>query len=98
MSTTRSTDMGEYTLVEVGEPTVTNPTVWYSQDVVWKAGTAQGNAATIRQNALNALAANRTYTALAAPSTAQNTAQIKALSQQMNSVIRLLLGQLDATN
>lgn len=56
------------------------------------------NLATLQTQATNALATNRTYAALASPSTAQNTAEIKALAQQMNVVIRLLLNQLDATN
>lgn len=56
------------------------------------------NQQTLQQQALTALVNNRTYTGLASPSTAQTTAQVKALSQQMNGVIRLALGQLDATN
>jgi N-acetylneuraminic acid mutarotase len=38
---------------------------------------------TLRQNAASALATNNTYIGLASPSTAQNTAQIKALTQQI---------------
>jgi len=53
---------------------------------------------TLRSAALNAFAGNRTYTGLASPTAAQTTSQVKALSQQMNGVIRLLLGQLDGTN
>jgi hypothetical protein len=47
---------------------------------------------------------NATYVALASPSTAQNTAQIKALSNQQttllkecSALIRLVLGKLDST-
>lgn len=55
------------------------------------------NRATLVSQADGALATNTTYIALASPSTAQNTAQIKALSQQMNKVIRLVIGKLDGT-
>lgn len=58
----------------------------------------QINDETIRQQALDALAANRTYVARQSPTAAQNTAQIKALSQQMNGLIRLVLGRLDGTD
>ena len=61
-------------------------------------GTPAANLGTLTQQARSAMVANRTYTALASPTTAQQTAQIKALSQQNNGIIRLLLGQLDATN
>jgi hypothetical protein len=44
----------------------------------------------MRDNATAAFNANATYIALAAPSTAQNTAQIKALTQQMQRVIKAL--------
>jgi hypothetical protein len=56
------------------------------------------NEETIRDRAAQALATNRTYIALANPTTAQNTAQVKALSRQMNGVVRLLLGLLDGTD
>lgn len=56
------------------------------------------NAATIRQQANGALDVNRTYLALAAPTNAQVVAQVRALTQEMNGVIRLVLGKLDGTN
>lgn len=49
-------------------------------------------------SARQALSANRTYLAIASPTAAQNTAQAKALTRQMNGVIRLLLGALDGTD
>lgn len=60
--------------------------------------TAETNDRAIRDQAAQAMVGNRAYVALAAPTAAQTTAQVKALSQQMNALIRLALGQLDATN
>lgn len=59
--------------------------------------TANTNQATIISQAQGALTTNATYIALASPTTAQNTAQIKALSQQVDKLIRLALGLFDAT-
>lgn len=56
------------------------------------------NQRTLQQQAQAALISNRTYIALAAPTTAQTTAQVKALTQQMQAVMRMALGQFDATN
>ncbi len=56
------------------------------------------NAATIRAAATLALDANRTYLAIASPTSTQATAQIRALTRQNQGVIRLLLGLLDATD
>lgn len=56
------------------------------------------NRATIEDRARTALATNRTFLGLSSPTNAQNAAQIKALTRQMNGVIRLLLGQLDGTD
>jgi hypothetical protein len=51
----------------------------------------------IEAAARGALAANRAFVA-STPTTAQATAQVKALSRQVNGIIRLLLGQLDGTD
>ena len=56
------------------------------------------NEETIRQQAAAALDGNRTYSARTSPTAAQTAAQVKALSQQNNRVIRLLLGLLDGTD
>lgn len=45
-----------------------------------------------------ALTTNATYLALAAPTTAQNTAQIKALTREVNALIRLLTKALDSAS
>lgn len=57
----------------------------------------QDNADDIRTTARQALAANRAFVA-STPTAAQTTAQVRALSRQVNNVIRLLLNQLDATD
>lgn len=57
---------------------------------------ATTNRESIQAQARTALAANKTYANLAPPTAAQTTAQVKALSRQMNGVIRLLLGALEA--
>jgi hypothetical protein len=43
-----------------------------------------------------AITDNKTYLALT-PTTAQNTAQLKAVTKQMNKVLRLILNQLEDT-
>ena len=58
----------------------------------------QANSATIRTQAETALANNRTYLQIASPTNAQVVAQVRALTQQNNGVIRLVLGKLDGTN
>lgn len=68
-----------------------------SDRIEWKPGTQPANAGAIRDAARNALAANRSFIA-STPTAAQTTAQVKALSRQLNGVIRLLLGQLDGTD
>lgn len=76
---------------------------------VWKNGALQSstpvtipdsvaNQRTVVTQALNAMANNRTFIALASPTNAEVVAQVKALSQQSNAIIRMLLGQFDATN
>lgn len=45
----------------------------------------------------NNLADNKTYLAIATPTTAQNAAQIKAITRQVNRLIRLALNDLAAT-
>jgi hypothetical protein len=61
---------------------------------VAKAGSVAFNEAQIRTKAQQALTTNATYLAIASPTTAQNTAQVKALAREVNGLIRLLLGAL----
>lgn len=56
------------------------------------------NAKTLKQQAQAALQADRDFVALASPTTAQTLAQVKALSRQVNGLIRNLLGLFDGTN
>lgn len=62
------------------------------------AGSAYANEATLESRIASAIATNSTYLALASPSTAQNTAQIKALTQQIQALLRIRQGQLGSVN
>lgn len=53
---------------------------------------------TIRQQASDALVANRAYLALVAPLATDNLAQIKALTRQNSGLIRMMLNRLDGTD
>ena len=53
---------------------------------------------TLRARALTAIDANKAYLALSPPSQAQVVAQVRALTTQMNGLIRLVLAALDATD
>lgn len=67
-------------------------------------GTRTANQSTIIRQAQGALTTNTTYLAIGSPSNAQVVAQVRALTQQNNRIIRLLLSQigdrsqLDATS
>lgn len=66
------------------------------------AATADGTAA-VNEKALldkigTALSNNATYLALASPTAAQNTAQIRALTRQVNALLRLVGRQLNDTS
>lgn len=56
---------------------------------------AAGNESTIRSNITTALTNNATYLGRANPSVAQNTAQIQALTRQINGLMRLVDKRLD---
>jgi len=58
----------------------------------------QVNERTIREQVAQALKANATYLAIPTPTNAQIAGQVKALTRQMNGLIRLEVGQLDGTD
>lgn len=51
----------------------------------------EANAQTLRDKAAQALTVNATYLARQSPTAAQTTAQVQALTRQLNAVIRLLV-------
>lgn len=59
---------------------------------------ANPNEQTLRQQARQAMDANRTYLALATPTAAQTTAQVKALTRQVQALIRFTLDDLTGTD
>lgn len=68
-------------------------------------GVRSKNAVSIASAAKNALSANATFLAIGTPTNAQVAAQVRALTQQNNKIIRVVLGvvlgdrsQLDATS
>jgi hypothetical protein len=56
------------------------------------------NADTLQQRTKAAMAANRTFLALSSPSAAQNAQQIKALTRQVQALIRFTLADFDGTD
>lgn len=61
-------------------------------------GSRTTNGEAIRSNALTALTSNRNLLGIASPTSAQNAAQVKALTRQVNGLIRLALDKLDGTD
>lgn len=81
---------------EIGSPG--DPDYFYRQRREVKPGSRTANRETIRADALGALAANRNFVSLTTPTNAQVLAQTKALSRQVNGIIRVLLDQLEGTD
>jgi hypothetical protein len=61
------------------------------------AAVAETNRRALISKAQAALTSNATYLAITSPTTAQNTAQVKALTRQVNALIRLTVKALDTT-
>lgn len=66
--------------------------------VSYESASTFDNQETLHSRARSAIVANRDFLALASPSNLQNAAQVRSLTQQMNALIRLTLGQLDSTD
>jgi hypothetical protein len=56
------------------------------------------NERTLRQQGEQAIVDNKTFVAITNPTNAQVVAQVKALTRQMNGVMRLALGKFDGTD
>lgn len=59
---------------------------------------AEANELALRAQAATALATNVTFLALAAPTNAQTVAQVRALTRECSTLIRLLVRLLDSTD
>lgn len=62
------------------------------------AAVAASNEQTLRQRATTALTANRDFLSIAAPTNVQTLAQVRALTRQMNGLIRLTVRDLSGTD
>lgn len=71
---------------------VTAKVIATSVRVVPKSGSPAFNQNDLETKARAALTANATYLAIASPTVAQNTAQTKALTRQVNALIKFALG------
>lgn len=83
---------------DAGKPTSVRPMTALELDEFARdaaAVVAEGNRSTLSDRARRALADNATFLAIGAPSNAQVLAQVRALTRQMNAVIRLQIGSLD---
>lgn len=63
-----------------------------------EADQADTNGKTLLEQIAGALVGNRAFLDLVAPTNAQSVAQVKALTRQMNAVVRLVIDDLSGTN
>ncbi len=90
-------DKGDYVYQRIEHRDAGGVAVSATERITWKPGTASANADELLGKAGQALDINAAFLALAAPTNAQNAAQIKALTREVSAVLRLLLGRLDDT-
>lgn len=88
---------GDVTTVSTEDPAVTVEQLQAVVDAHVPADEL-GNAETLRERLRAALRTNRTYLGRTAPTAAQNTAQTRALTQEVDALIRLTLNLLDRTD
>lgn len=69
-----------------------------AEEVVAVDVTAEVNAEQLRNSAAGAIAANRAYLAISSPTAAEVRQQLEQVTRQNQGLIRLVLGQLDATD
>lgn len=69
-----------------------------SEEVVQVDVTAEVVEVALHEQVRDALAANRTFLALASPTAAQNAAQVRALTRQVTALTRLTIRKLDGTD
>lgn len=60
--------------------------------------TQNANLATLQAAGIKAISDNQTYLAIASPTNAQVIAQVRALTQQLDGVMRQILSQLNGTS
>lgn len=73
---------------------------WTLSGGVWSAPTPSPNGTnlqTLRSKAQTALSNNQTFLGIASPTNAQAVAQVQALTKQVDTLIRLVCGQLNST-
>jgi hypothetical protein len=88
--TTILEDTAERTVTRIVDAAFGRESVSY----VYKTGTPQSNYLQLQQRAAAALAANATFMAIASPTQAQSVAQVKALTRQVNALLRIQLNAL----
>jgi hypothetical protein len=76
----------------------TNQTIEQDEAGEQRVTYANPNEDTLRKQAAQALDSNRAFLALASPTAAQNAIQIKALTRQVQAIIRFELDDLSGTD